>query len=63
MFKSQGLEIEKVEHTKLLETVEEHVNNGYKLVHPIDDKGLICGYSSLVSFLVPFQKWINILLN
>ena len=43
---SQGLEAERVDHTKLLYTVEENVKNGYKLVHPIDDANLMSGYSS-----------------
>lgn len=41
-----GLEQERVEPLNLLNLVDDHIRNGYKLVHPIDDRNLICGYSS-----------------
>jgi threonine dehydratase len=53
---SKGLETEKVNHKYILDRVEEHVQNGYKLIHPIDDKNLICGYSSITFEILKQQQ-------
>ena len=53
---SKGLETEKVNHKYILDKVEEHVQNGYKLIHPIDDKNLICGYSSITFEILKQQQ-------
>lgn len=53
---SKGLETEKVNHQNILDKVEEHVQNGYKLIHPIDDKNLICGYSSITFEILKQQQ-------
>lgn len=46
IYKSQGIEVKKYPHNKLLEGVQSDVDNGWLLVHPLDDLHLIAGYAS-----------------
>lgn len=40
-----GVETEKFPNNLLLQAVENHVKDGWKLVHPLDDLYLIAGYT------------------
>jgi threonine dehydratase len=42
---SQSVETEKFPPHLLLDAVESHVKQGWKLVHPLDDLYLIAGYA------------------
>ncbi len=37
--------------SKLLESVDEHIKNGWHSMHPFDDLDLIAGYARLISLL------------
>lgn len=45
--KSYGMEAKKVPSEKILEYVDQHVTQGYTLLHSIDDVNLVKGYGSI----------------
>ena len=45
------MEAKKVPSEKILEYVDQHVTQGYTLLHSIDDVNLVKGYGRLVYFI------------
>ena len=58
LFKSQGVETQKYPGPELLKGVDQHVENGWTLLHPLNDVYLIAGYAPYVSNILKILDFL-----